>query len=299
MMNLMIELTNRCTLRCPTCFSHQDNRKKFNMSFQGFKKIIDENRDLINSLSLYNYGEPLLNENLPDMIAYAKQMGICYVKIATNGMDLTVSKSKEIIESGLDYLSISLDGATKETYEKFRIGGRFETVVSHTLNLVKLRDAFKSSLKIEIQFIIMRHNEHEIQEIEKLARALKVDYLRLKTVLIKKDKWKELLPSDQYSRYPAKEESRRCSKPLNELVINCDGTVIPCCYIVGDDIGKFGMGNVFNQPLKEILRSEEYRSFIETCGTDKTRISCCKNCEEGALSLDHRFIKIAAENGSC
>lgn len=293
-MNLMIELTNRCTLRCPTCFSHQDGRVKKDMGMSDFRRIIDESNGLIDSISLYNYGEPLLNGKLLEMILYAKMKGVRFIKVATNAMQLTPAKAKKIILAGLDYISISMDGATPDTYKQFRKGGRFETVVAHTRELVKLRNTLRGRLKIEIQFIIMRHNEHEIEAIEKLAQELGVDRLRLKTVLIKKDLWRHLLPrNERFSRYAPQTKSTRCFKPTKELVVNGDGTVIPCCYIVEKDVEKFKMGNIFEQSLEEILNSEKYKSFVEKCTTDKSQLSSCKDCEEGNLSLDYGVIDVA------
>lgn len=289
----MIEVTNRCTLRCPTCFSHQDGRQKADLSYANFKKIIDENHDLIESLTLYNYGEPLLNDDLPAMVAYAKSQKIGFIKIATNGMNLTSTRAKELIASGLDYLSISIDGATRKVYEKFRVGGDFKKVVTYTRNLVKLKNMLKSTLKIEIQFIIMRHNEHEIEAIEKLARKLGVNRLRLKTVLVKKDEWQYLLPRNEYyNRYSFNAEEAQCRKPLHEVVINCDGTVIPCCYIVGNDIEKFKIGNVFEQSLGEILDSEKYKAFVRICSTQKRSLSSCRHCPEGNQPLDYKVVDI-------
>ena len=293
MMNLMIELTNRCTLRCPTCFSHQDNRVKADMSFREFKGIIDENFSLIKFLSLYNYGEPFLNARLPEMILYAKSAGISYVKVATNGMHLTGPKIMKILNSKLDHISISLDGATKETYEVFRVGGEFKRVVSNIYALVKARDALRGNLKVEIQFIIMKHNEHEIKAIEKLARNLKVDCLRLKTVLVKKDKWERFLPvSSEYNRYSRMESREQCFKPLKELTVNCDGSVIPCCYIVGEDIEKFSIGNIFDHSLKDILSSKKYQEFVSACTTKKSDLSSCAGCHEGDQSLDYKIIEV-------
>jgi len=289
----MIEPTNRCTLRCPTCFSHQDGRNKRDMGIKEFKRIIDANANLIKTLSLYNYGEPFVNNNLMEMVFYAKNKGIHYVKVATNGMHLTKPKIKKILNSGLDYLSISLDGAIKETYDKFRIGGRFQRVVSNIHNLARAKKAAGSNLSIEVQFIIMRHNEHEIADIANLAMNLGVDFLRLKTVLIKKHKWKYLLPVyPQHSRYIQKRGSNKCLKPLKELVINSDGTVIPCCYIVGKDIKKFKIGNIFNVSLQEILNTNKYREFIKKCTIEKSSLSCCVNCNEGSRDLNHRLIKL-------
>ncbi|MCK5180473.1 MAG: radical SAM protein [Candidatus Omnitrophica bacterium] len=293
MMNLMIELTNRCTLRCPTCFSHQDSRVKADMSLREFKGIIDENISLIGSVSLYNYGEPFLNARLPEMILYAKKKGVSYIKVATNGMHLTGPKIKKILDSKLDYISISLDGATKSTYEVFRVGGQFKRIVSNMHDLVRARNALRSDLKIEIQFIIMRHNEHEIRAIEKLARSLKVDFLRLKTVLVKKDEWKYFLPaSSRYSRYSRMNNKRQCFKPLKEVTVNCDGSVIPCCYIVGEDIKEFCIGNIFDHSLKDILSSKKYQEFVKICTTKKSDLSSCAGCNEGDQPLDYKIIEM-------
>ncbi|MCK5083488.1 MAG: radical SAM protein [Candidatus Omnitrophica bacterium] len=95
----MIELTNCCTLRCPTCFFHQDDCTKVTMSFKNFKKVIDDNVRLINSLSLYHYGEPFLNRNLPEMIYYAKKKGVPYIKVATNGMHLSAANIRRVVKS--------------------------------------------------------------------------------------------------------------------------------------------------------------------------------------------------------
>jgi len=292
--NLMLEPTNRCNLRCPTCFSHQDGREKKDMSFGDFKKIIDKNIDVINNLSLYNYGEPLLNKYIYKMIRYAKEKGAKHIKLATNGMQLSKENINSLLNSNLDYLSISLDGATPETYSKFRIGGDFDLVVDNTKKLVQRRNEAKSKMKIEIQFIIMEHNKHEIRKIEKLARNLGADYLRLKKVLIKREKWKDLLPTEKkYSRYHQNTpESHTCHKPLNELVINSDGTVIPCCYVVGKDIDKFNLGSIFDKSLEEILKSDKYKQFIKNCLRRKEDNSCCIGCNEGNLKLDYQVIDL-------
>jgi radical SAM protein with 4Fe4S-binding SPASM domain len=291
--NLMVEPTNRCDLRCPTCFSHQDGRDKKDMSLDDFKSLIRENVQGINHLSLYNYGEPLLNRSLGAMIRYAKQAGVSYVKMATNGMCLTSRKAHMLVASGLDGISISLDGASDSTYSQFRVGGDFRTVVKNIERLVKVRDLAGSPLVIELQFIIMAHNEHERCAIEALARKLKVDVLRLKTVLIKKAIWRYLLPKDKrYCRYAGVDPCKTCLKPKDELVINSDGTVIPCCYIVGKDIKKYSFGNITEHPLREIMQSGAYIKFLKNCMSDKRKNECCKGCDEGNLELDHKVIRL-------
>jgi radical SAM protein with 4Fe4S-binding SPASM domain len=227
------------------------------------------------------------------MIRYAKRAGIRYIKLATNGMLLTRQKAMSLVNSGLDSISISLDGASPSTYAQFRIGGNFGLVVKNIERLVAIRDQAGCGPQIEIQFIIMSHNEHEIAAIEALARKLRVDTLRLKTVLIKKAKWHYLLPKkDDYNRYIGVKGQRVCFKPRDELVINSDGTVIPCCYIVGRDIKKYRLGNIAEHTIEEILKSDAYSGFVKNCLSNKSLNVCCENCNEGNLELDYRVIHL-------
>lgn len=297
---LMVETTNRCNLKCVTCFSHQDGRVKTDMPLKSFVKLIKVNKGSISHISLYNYGEPLLNRSISAMIRYAKKAGIRDVKLATNGMLLTRQKAVSLVHSGLDCISISLDGASQGSYAQFRAGGDWGMVVKNIARLVAIRDKAGCGPEIEIQFIIMKRNEHEIAEIESLARKLKVDTLRLKMVLVKKAKWNYLLPkNDQYNRYAKLKVKKVCFKPYEELVINSDGTVIPCCYIVGQDIGQYQLGNIAEHSIEEILRSGAYTRFVKNCLTKKSLNSCCGNCNEGNLVLDFKVIHLSGrEAGS-
>ena len=290
---LMIETTNRCDLKCTTCFSHQDGRIKTDMSLKDFVKLIQININSISHISLWNYGEPLLNRSTFGMIRYAKKAGIRYIKLDTNGMLLTRPKATSLVNSGLDCISISLDGASQGTYAQFRVGGNFELVVKNIERLVAIRNQTGAGPQIEIQFIIMNHNEHEIAAIEALARKLRVDTLRLKTVLIKQAKWNYLLPkNDDYNRYIGLKEHKVCSRPRDELVVNSDGTVIPCCYVVGQDIKKYQLGNIAEHTIEEILKFGAYSRFVKNCLSNKSLNPCCEHCNEGNLELDYRVIHL-------
>jgi radical SAM protein with 4Fe4S-binding SPASM domain len=295
--SLMIETTNRCNLKCTTCFSHQDGRGKVDMTLKSFIKLINSNADHINQISLYNYGEPLLNRSTFGMIRYAKKMGIKYVKLATNGTLLNDQKAAALVNSGLDLVSISLDGASAVTYTKFRVGGNFGLVVKNIGRLVAIRNQAGTAPEIELQFIIMNHNEHEIADIKALAKKLGVDKLRLKTVLVKKAKWNYLLPKDDdYNRYAGAKELKTCSRPIDELVVNSDGTVIPCCYVVGRDVEKYRLGNIARQTIEEIRKSGVYSSFAGNCLSDKGLNPCCKNCNEGNLQLNYKVMDLSGRS---
>lgn len=262
------------------------------MSLPEFKQIIDDNIERIGSISLYNYGEPLLNKNIYGMIRYAKSRGVTFVKLATNGIELNPKNCGKIVISGLDHLSVSIDAVTSKTYDVFRRKGDFESVIRNIRNLVLLRNLRETGMKIELQFIIMRHNEHEVLSVEKLARGLKVDILRLKTALVKKKRWGCYLPENaKYNRYTLKSQAS-CDKPLHELVINSDGTVLPCCYIVGDDIKRFSLGNIFEHSLKEIILSQKYRRFTDSAVSNRLLLTCCKKCREPGTDIDFKYIRL-------
>lgn len=130
--SLMIEPTNACNLHCPTCptGSGKMNRSKRMMSFAEYKRIIDQVKGNVNTITLWNYGEPFLNKELLSMIKYATTAGM-HVITSTNG---EFFKSKEfcleVVLSGLQHSIICLDGADQETISKFRRGSKFSEIVN-------------------------------------------------------------------------------------------------------------------------------------------------------------------------
>ncbi len=289
--DIMIEVTNICNLRCTTCYSHQDSREKDYMKFNTFKKIIDEIPNKKNkTISLYNYWEPLLHKKIWEFISYAKQNQIKNIKIATNWTHLTTEKSLELIKAWLDYISISVDWTTQKIYEQFRKWWNLNTVLTNIKKLVNLKQKLWTWPIIELQFIIMSHNEHQVTSIEKLAKNLWVDILRYKTVLIKEIKWKHLIPNEKgYSRYK-KTNKNYCNKPKEWIVINFDWTVIPCCYITDKQIEKYSIWNVNDDNLEKLFYSEKSQDFVRKVEEDKSKIEYCKGCDEGNLDLDYRVV---------
>ena len=207
-LTIMIEPTNLCNLKCPLCptGAGRIKRKKGNMEYSHFRKIIDEITPYSFHVRLWNWGEPLLNKKIFRMIAYAKKKNL-FVNLSTNSNFLDKDVSEKILKSGLDELIISLDGASEETYKKYRKGGDFQKVINSIKFLTSRKR--KSEIKapyVKLQFIIMKHNEHEIKNIKNLAEEIGVDELVFKTVGImdyfSEEDIREYMPSDKkYSRY--------------------------------------------------------------------------------------------------
>jgi MoaA/NifB/PqqE/SkfB family radical SAM enzyme len=138
---LMIEPTNLCNLRCPLCPSGDGRltRARGMMDRATFDRILKQTKGAVKLLQLWNQGEPLLHPDLPWMIRRAKQHGM-FVSMSTNGHPLAdPSTAKKIVRSGLDHLIVSVDGATQETYARYRRGGNLQTVLRGIEHCVQAR----------------------------------------------------------------------------------------------------------------------------------------------------------------
>ena len=293
---LMVEPTNVCNLMCPLCPTGSGtlNRPKGKMSLEHFKNLIDMVHEKLLFLSLWNVGEPFVNESLIEMIQYAKRKNI-YVITSTNGHFLSHPKKVDhLIQSGLDELIISMDGASPETYNRYRLNGQFQKVIDGLRLLTREKQSLNSRHPlIDLQFIVMRHNEHEITAMENLARKLMVDRLTLKTVQVTNaQEAEEFLPTHrELRRYLFDTDDFRMKGTLKNdcrwlwfcPVVNWDGTVVPCCFDKDND---YALGNIFEDPpLEKIWHNEAYSTFRKKILADRNALEMCTNCSEGLRSL--------------
>ncbi len=288
---LMLEPTNVCNLRCPLCITGSKLMTRPNgfMSFDQFKALIDEMDRYLVHLTLWSQGEPFVNDEFLEMVRYAASKGI-KTMTSTNGHFLT-DRAEQVVQSGLDTLIVAVDGASQETYERYRVNGKFQKVYS---GMTAVRDAKKrlnsTRPSVELQFIVMKHNEHELDSIRTLAHECGADVLSFKTAQVyTKEQADEFLPTvEKYRRYALgpngelktkEREVNFCRWVLLCPVINWDGTVSPCCF---DKNADYGLGNVFtNGGLKSVWRDRPYREFRSRVFTRRKSIPICSNCSEG------------------
>ena len=290
-----IEICRFCNLRCPSCpIGKGKIRNKKLMSYDDFKIIINKIKISVEELSLFNYGEPLLNPNVVKMIRYAKKKNIKTINLHSNGISLEHKLSNELIKSGLDYISFSIDGATEETYKKYRIGGNFEKVVENIHYFIDLKR--KLNLKkpvIAVQFIVMEHNQHEIKKFTKIWKDIGVDEVIIKTFNAhmsgyedRRENLKYLPKSNNYTRYKsfnAKElsdvyKSDHCMWAWENLVINSNGDIALCCY---DFNASLGLGNILKD--KNWWDNKGRRSLQSKIENKENHL--CKHCNVGMLYL--------------
>lgn len=272
---LVVEASNICMLKCPACATvNYSKRAKGMMSFDLFKAIIDSIDWKLKRINFSYAGEPLVNGDLFKMIAYAQAKGIdCIVE--TNGM-LLEDKAEEVFRSGLRKLNVAFDGTNQEEAEKYRRGIDFEKVVRGIRKLVLLKKEGKAEYPhVHLQFIVMKHNQSVMEKASAMARELGADYIDFKSMILSggtglSRQEKEGLASDflpdgpgflRYEKKNGRWQMKRmrkgfCPHALSDSVIMYNGDVTVCTM---DVQGDFIVGNIKEEPLRNIWRGDRYR----------------------------------------
>lgn len=280
---LMIEPANICNLRCPTCPVGNGSIKKNKhlMTFNEFKKIVDEVGPYLYHITLWNWGEPFLNMDLSKMIKYAHSKGI-FVVTSTNGHFFNDKVAADLIDSGLDELIIAVDGLSQETLSQYRIGANLASVIAGIKKITKMKkDLKKNKPIIELQFIVMKHNEHELIKLNDFGRELAVDKVIAKSFGSHLDitKLKEFEPENKnHSRYKKNINKKNiCQNVWLGININSDGNVVPCCY---DPFETNLIGNVWQDGgINLIWNSDKMINFRQKIIKNKNSIKICQNCD--------------------
>lgn len=287
--SLMIETTNLCNLKCPLCPTGSDtlSRGKGIMDYALFQYIIDQIQHRTGMLMLWNQGEPFLNPFFNEMVSYASSKKL-YTMTSTNG-SLPIDAIK-IVKSGLSRLIFSLDGASKESYDKYRVGGDYELVLDNIRELVRVKAKLKSKTPFIVwQFIIFSHNEHEIGKAKALAKELKVDKIEFKTAqAYSADDLKYLPKNHHYKRYLNSDKEvvlktkilNRCRRLFTQPVINWDGEFAICCY---DKDTIFKIGNIKEENFSELWFSSKLQAIRQKVLRNRKEIDICNNCGEGIV----------------
>lgn len=290
--SISFEPTTSCNLRCPECPSglREFTRPTGMLKKDFFRETIDDIYKDILYLIFYFQGEPYLNRDFLEMVKYASAKGI-YTATSTNAHYLTDEVAKKTVESGLDRLIISIDGTTQEVYKQYRRGGNVEKVIQGARNIVKWKKELKSKTPfVFFQFLVVKPNEHQVEDIKKLAAEVGVDEVRFKTAQVYdyENDPNQLIPlNEKFSRYKKNKEGKQeaknklanhCWKLWHANVITWDGMVVPCCF---DKDASHRLGNLKNQSFKQIWHNDNYKQFRKELMTSRKNIDICANCSEG------------------
>jgi radical SAM protein with 4Fe4S-binding SPASM domain len=290
--SISFEPTTSCNLRCPECPSglRSFTRPTGMLQKDFFRETIDQMYQELFYLIFYFQGEPYLNPDFLEMVKYASQKGI-YTATSTNAHYLNDANAKKTVESGLDRLIISIDGTTQDVYEQYRVGGRLEKVLEGSRNIMKWKRELKSKTPfVFFQFLVVKPNEHQLEDIKKLAKETGVDEVRFKTAQVYdyQNDPNQLIPENtKYSRYKKDKTGNyqvknslenHCWRLWHATVISWDGLVVPCCF---DKDAQHQLGDLKNKPFREIWHNEKYVNFRRQILQSRKNIDICANCSEG------------------
>ncbi len=309
---LDIEPTAKCNFACKYCqVSWWDRSAKVkNLTLEQFRKIVDQFPNLL-QIKLQGMGEPLLNSEFFDMVAYATTKGII-VRTTSNGSLLNEKMIEKALASGLGEITISMDGATKETFERIRKNGKFDMVVQNIRNLIQKRGKAKDPV-VSVWMVGTKDNIQEFPKLVQLCKSLGVDMLylqhhlnfwgdsavmqQLETLSINREQTKtgytkevdtilaEAQRVAKKVRQPLTiykgntlQQDEKCIWPWSSAYISADGYVVPCCIIANPAVKNFG--NLQTQSFKDIWNSKGYQQFRQTF-IDGKPLDICAGCYVG------------------
>lgn len=269
----IIDPCNACNLRCPLCPTGAQTlgRPTKMMSFDCYRSVIDQVKDYAIEVILHNWGESFLHPHIFDMIRYAEDANIG-TTISSHFNNITDEMVEEIISSKLEHLTVSLDGASQEVYEKYRVRGNLQDALSGLERLQRRkRERHSHTPFVEWQFIVMKHNEHEIAQARDIATTLGVDRFRLLSVGLPFNHLEDLALAEQwisenpeYHGYHPDLILKRgylydepCFYPYRAMTINPDGGVAPCCAI---DHKQWDFGSIHADTIRSIWNNKQYQS---------------------------------------
>ena len=257
--SLIIEPTNTCNLRCTFCFVTEGmTREGGFMEFDLFKKIIDDSPDL-EHLCMHNWGEPLLHKDIFKMIEYAKNKGVNYVVMNTNGTLLTDKMIDQIVDSKLDIIRFSIDGSA-ETFKRVR-GVELKKIEQNINKLKNVKEIRRPELKMGVVFTIEEDTEGDVEDYITHWEKI-VDHVRLQPKLITSPRT-EVCPEP-------------FGKDYGKLVVLWDGRVIPCCV---DYNANLTVGSVQNDTIQNLWKNEKM-DLLRKQHLNGQFPDTCANCNE-------------------
>jgi hypothetical protein len=261
---VQIESTNICNAKCVFCPRDEMHRRQGVMSFDLFRKIVDECAQLgIMHVRLHNYGEPFIDKRLVEKVRYAKQKGIQEVGMISNGSLITDEVARGMIEAGLDAINISVDASGKDVFEATRVGLKYDKVITNIERLIRIRAEYgRRRPKLILSFVRQNNSADEqafIEHWRSIADKIHITDLH---------NWAGTLNTESDVNYP-------CYRPWLTFTVLWDGRVSLCC---ADFDGRTVLGDLNTSTIEEIWNAEPYRNVrrhhLESGGPD-----ICRSCD--------------------
>lgn len=285
-MILTVEPANFCNLGCPYCFTGvgEASRDRSSFPLPLYQRIMDELGDYLFLVELHNWGEPLLNKNIPELIRIASSRGISTTVSTNFSFPFDASRANALVTAGLAQLGVSIDGARQETYEQYRVRGNLDTVVNNIRLVNQAKEALGSATpRLTWEFHVFEHNRGDIEVARSMARELGMD-IDIAKGWVAGPEWD---PEGPFKFFKAP-SGDGCEFLWQRAVINVDGGVAPCCgtFYKEDDFG-----SVNDVSFKEVWNNGNFQEarqlFKSRHGSEKGKNLVCYNCPETLTREDY------------
>ena len=281
---IIVDVTQYCNLACIHCpHSEFVKSKAFsgaNLDIELHKKLIDE--VATDGLGICQYlrytanGEPLLHPKIEEMLEYACKNSKTKINVTTNGMLLTESKAKKLLDIGVDVFDISIDAFTNETYSKIRVNGNLNITRPNVLGLINLIKKYNYKTKVVVSFIEQPLNMHEALDFDKFWKKSKANYVIIRKLHSAGGAKEEIkFKMDKAFR---KIQRRPCVYPWERLSLAPNGTIgfCPDDWKHGSQIADFR-----NHTIKEIWKGDYMRKLREAhLKNDFSGFDFCGQCPD-------------------
>jgi pyrroloquinoline quinone biosynthesis protein E len=283
--SIQIECTTRCNLKCTFCELSYWTEKPADLKFENIQKMV-EHLPKLQRIDLTGIGEALMNPEFFKIVGFLKSRGI-YVTLNDNFTLMSEKTARQIVELGIDQIFLSLDGATKETYEQLRRGSNFERVIFNARRLVEVkREMGKKLPEFKINTVVCLANCHELPALVEIAHDLGIGMIQFVNVITFEDTTSlstQALPNEIQQHFQAavrranelgvlvkielfdKLPVQQCDFPWTRNFVTQDGYVHPCCYTTqsGDRQAQNqrSLGNLLHHSFAELWDGEVYSAF--------------------------------------
>jgi radical SAM protein with 4Fe4S-binding SPASM domain len=284
--NVIFEMASYCNLNCPLCNTggmgeHFKHIERGLMKFETFKKGLDKLLPEIGSVLLYNWGEPFLNKDIFKCIKYARKNDV-ETQLSTNMMLYSEEVGRKLIESRLTKLIVSCEGLTQETYGKYRVGGDLSRVTEGVENMIMLKKELGSEYPlIEMQFVVFKHNEDEMERYEQFWKSRGVDsvnFIRMSFMSKpgeERARKMDLIPENKnYQPFHPYGTVKRCTDLYNHITVDWNGDWYTCCFPSGEK--EFQVGNIVKDDFWKIWNGERYQYCRKLVKTQRSEGKYCE-----------------------
>jgi radical SAM protein with 4Fe4S-binding SPASM domain len=283
--SIQIECTTRCNLKCTFCELSYWTEKAADLKLANIQKMV-EHLPKVKRVDLTGIGESLMNRDFFAIVKFLKSRGM-YVTFNDNFTLMTEKAAQRIVELGVDQIFLSLDGATKETYEQIRVGANFDKVIANARRLLQMkREMGKKQPEVKINTVVCSINYHELPAIVELAHDMGIGMVQFvnaitfesteniattsvqleaeaifQQTLERARQLGVLVKLELFDKLPV----QQCDFPWKRNFVTYDGYVHPCCYTTqtGDRRAqnRRSFGNLSESSFEEIWHSEMYATF--------------------------------------